>query len=79
MNPIPPTGSIQISWPLQVEVTPELTCTVTTNRAYLDACTVDMSGETITIVNVFSSETSDFYSEVEIELKYVTNPLENRE
>ena len=45
----------------------------------MDACTVDMSGETITIVNVFSSETSDFYSEVEIELKYVTNPLENRE
>jgi len=79
VNPIPPTGSIQISWPTQVSIEPDVICTVTTNRVWTGKCNVDMSRSTLTITDVFSSETTDFYSPVEVELNTVTNPLNNKE
>lgn len=61
-----------------MEIKDDLLCVVTTNKAYENACTVDLSRTTITIINVFS-ESIDFYSTVSIELKYVSNPLNNKD
>jgi len=52
---------------------------VRTNKEWDNKCTVDVSQQTITIRDVFSSESGPFYSSVTIMLTNVTNPLHNKD
>ena len=78
-NPIPPQGSFIIKWPPQVQIKNDLECSVRTNREYSGVCTVDENSRTITILDVFSSENMQFFSSITIELRSVTNPLQNKD
>lgn len=40
-NPIPPTGSVQIAWPSQVRLMPDVTCTVITGTTYENSCVIN--------------------------------------
>ena len=78
-NPIPPQGTIVIGWPDKVQVEDDVNCIVTTNAAVNLPCTVDQSQRLIIIENVVQSTLIPFYAAVTIELKFVTNPLNNKE
>ena len=62
-----------------MQVYDTLECIVRTNREWIGKCSVNLDETTITIVDVFSSETANFYSSVTIELRDVTNPLHNKD
>ena len=77
-NPIPSQGSIQISWPQDVQVPDTVKCTVTTNRVWEEKCTIDTDKQIITIVDVFSESTA-FQTKVTILMEGVINPKNNKE
>lgn len=78
MNYIPAGGSIQITWPSQVTITKDVTCTVTTNRSWENSCIIDEANNTINILNVFSEQQA-FISEIKVILVGVVNPQNNKE
>jgi len=56
-----------------------VSCIVRTNKEWANSCTIDTQKQTITIVNVFSEESSNFSSSVFIVLTNVVNPLNNKD
>jgi hypothetical protein len=59
VNPLPPTGSIQIGYPQQIVLKdgPFTNCTVTTTADY-QSCSISTDSQTIIIDNVFTNSTS---------------------
>lgn len=61
VNPIPATGSIQMTYPQQISLTEgaATVCTVTTTvQTYTSNCVVDDNAQTITIKDVFVGSTA---------------------
>jgi hypothetical protein len=84
INAIPKTGSIQISWPQQVEVTSDFTCTVRTNRLFSQTekpiCNVNQESRTITITDIFSEVSANGFSDqVSMEFGGMKNPKNNKD
>jgi len=83
VNPIPRTGSMQISWPRQVQVTSDFGCQVRTNRLFSNKekpiCNVNQESRTITITDVFAEVRYGFSWQVSIEFAGLRNPKNNKD
>jgi len=79
-NPMPITGSIQVTWPDQISVTNEFVCKVRTNRLFTDQqnCTVDKASRIITITGVFVETKNGWANQVSLELAGMRNPVNNK-
>ena len=84
INAIPKSGSIQISWPQQVEVTSDFTCQVRTNKKFSQKekpiCNVNQESRTITITGVFAEVSANGFSDkIRMEFGGVKNPKNNKD
>ena len=77
-NPIPTTGSIEITWPSEVEITRDNTdCTIQINRQWT-GCDIDESEYTITFNDVFVDVNENGWrGRIVVTLTNVINPVNN--
>jgi hypothetical protein len=77
-NPISNSGSIVITWPIQVTLPSDgssVQCSVTTSQLFTSNCNFSSSTRTITIIGVFPST---FFGTITIVLSSMINPADNR-
>ena len=71
---MPATGSIQITWPTEVNVPKDtVKCIVKTTESYEKNCVINEDQNSITITGVFAQVTA-FKEQITITLEGVVNP-----
>ena len=80
INGLPQDGSIQITYPEQLEMTQgdATACQVKTFQIFSTGCTVDSVNRIISIVGVFPTDGTFYSADIIITLQGVRNPLNNK-